>query len=196
MKKFGKQKKQNLSISGFTLVETLVALSIFSVSVLIVVSLLGNSISNIDYAKKKMTASYLAEEGIEYIRNLRDTYTLYDPGGPAQGWTNFLTKMAPCDATSVTTNKCYFDSTNVFSGGTYITTMPVTACSGTCPYMYESSTDGYDYNVAGVKTDFIREIKINKISNDEIKLFSTVYWSQQSGQFSMTFTEELFNWME
>ncbi|MEJ0001975.1 MAG: prepilin-type N-terminal cleavage/methylation domain-containing protein [bacterium] len=69
-----KEKREN---GGFTLVETLVAISIFTLSVLIMLSVLSKGISDTAYAKKKLIASYLAQEGIEYMRNMRDTYMLY-----------------------------------------------------------------------------------------------------------------------
>src|SRR3989338_963368 len=66
------KKKKNRK-SGVTLVEGLVAVSIFPLSVLAMLVSLGQGLSNIDYAKKKLIAEYLAQEGIEYVRNLRDT---------------------------------------------------------------------------------------------------------------------------
>lgn len=81
MKKFFKQKN-----NGFTLVETLVAISIFTMSILGLMSVLASGISNTTYAKQKMVASYLAQEGIEHARNIRDNHVLYDT---SSGWNNF-----------------------------------------------------------------------------------------------------------
>lgn len=74
---------------GFTLVETLIALSIFTVSILGLMSILATGISNTGYAKRKVAAEYLAQEGIEYVRNLRDTTVLYDATSSQHGWDNF-----------------------------------------------------------------------------------------------------------
>ena len=79
-------KKINKLNTGFTLVETLVAVSIFSISILGMMSVLGSSIANTNYAKRKIIATYLAQEGIEYIRNMRDTAVLYNGGG---NWNSF-----------------------------------------------------------------------------------------------------------
>lgn len=79
-------KKQN---KGFTLIETLVGLLIFSLAILSLMSILGSGISNTNYAKQKIIAGYLAQEGIEYIRNQRDTYMLFNPSGSQAGWDDF-----------------------------------------------------------------------------------------------------------
>ena len=64
-------------VSGFTLVETLIAISIFSMTIVTMMSVLGSGISDTNYAKTKIEAEYLAQEGIEYVRNMRDNYVLY-----------------------------------------------------------------------------------------------------------------------
>ncbi|MBI3306082.1 prepilin-type N-terminal cleavage/methylation domain-containing protein [Candidatus Nomurabacteria bacterium] len=84
-------KYLNIEISpakqgGFTLVETLVAVSIFSVSILGLLSVLADGVADSSYAKQKLIAAYLAQEGIEYVRNMRDTSVLYSGGG---NWNSF-----------------------------------------------------------------------------------------------------------
>lgn len=74
---------------GFTLVETLVAISIFTMSILGLMSILASNISNTTYVKQKIAAEYLAQEGIEYVRNLRDTAVLYDSTSGQNGWDAF-----------------------------------------------------------------------------------------------------------
>ena len=85
MSKFRKNKQ-----SGFTLVEALLAVSIFTISMVVLMSVLADGISDTNYAKKKTTAAFLAQEGVEVVRNLRDTYILYNSG---TGWSSFQTKL-------------------------------------------------------------------------------------------------------
>ena len=94
-----KNKKQ-----GFSLVEALVAISIFTLAVVTIMVTLSRGISNTNYSKQKMTAEYLAAEGVEYIRNLRDTYVIYASGGAQAGWNTFVGQMGPC----IPVNGCYF----------------------------------------------------------------------------------------
>ncbi len=198
MKKRNIQKKFSGKKSGFTLIEMMVALSIFSFSVLAVLVLLGTSISNVGYAEKKMTASYLAEEGIEFMRNMRDTYVLYDSGGAQAGWTNFLTHIDPCIFDNTNPNKkCYFDNEKMFSQSHSITTIPTPSCgTGNCSPMNYMSTSGYGYDPSGTVTDYVREIKAEQITANEIRVFSTVHWQQKSADFSVTFSENLFEWVQ
>jgi len=188
-------KKNNKLNRAFTLVETLIAISIFSISVLALMSVLGQGISNTNYAKQKILASYLAQEGVEYIRNMRDTYVLYSATSTL-GWSAFNTKLN--DASCGGVNGCYFDNRNVsFSD----TTMPMTdlilsAClSSGCPQgilLYDSSTGKYNY-VSGTNSGFTRKIQISQPDGNQTKISSTVSWTQGSGVYSTTFSESLFN---
>ena len=144
-------KKNN---KGFTLVETLVSISIFSISILGLLSVLASGISNTSYAKQKMVATYLAQEGIEYVRNVRDTSVLYDSSGAQHGWDTFKSTLP------VSSSLSFYPTSSDFSG-------------------------------------YVRTIRADTgLGSDEVKIFSTVTWSQGSGQQSVTFTENLFNWIE
>ena len=70
-------KNKTRGSRGFTLVESLVSIALFSLAVVALVMSLGRGISDTDYAQKKMTAEYLAAEGVEDLRNMRDTYLLF-----------------------------------------------------------------------------------------------------------------------
>ena len=184
--------------SGFTLVETLVALSIFSVTLVIVMGLLGKGVSDINYAKRKITAEYLAQEGIEYVRSIRDTFILSDGG--TQGWTNFNNKLRAQTAGCNSGEGCYFNSDDTFS---LISDITLNHCNGTCPsLLFDSTTGTYGYS-GGSASGFIRKIQSDEIvHSDEIvpgaetEISATVYWMQGTQQQSITFTESLFNWVE
>lgn len=64
--KFGDQK-------GFTLVEVMVALSIAAVGIIGAYELVNRSLSMSNTAAKRFGAVYLANEGLEIARNIRDT---------------------------------------------------------------------------------------------------------------------------
>ena len=66
------QKKH--TSGGFTLVETLVALSIFVTAVVALISLTGTGVANTNFAQNRMQAMYYAQEGVELVRMMRDSY--------------------------------------------------------------------------------------------------------------------------
>ena len=168
---------------GFTLVETLVAISIFSISILGILSILASSINDTIYAKDKMIAGYLAQEGIEYVRNVRDNYVLYPSVGT---WATFVAKMTPCTSGS----KCGFSSTSPTNSTSFI------ACSSdsiNCQLYLNNGV--YNDSPSGVVSGFTRKVWMKTTSNlDEIQIFSEVDWNQGSGTYNITLSEDLFNW--
>lgn len=205
MKNFKKQI--NKYKSGFTLVETLVAIIIFTTSVLALMVVLSNNLSSINYAKKKLGAVFLAQEGLEYMRNIRDTYILYtpdtsNPNSPTDNaWNNFRIKTADCN--SSLGKSCYFDNTTInFNDQSQpIIDVPIIECVTSCPVLrYNSATGVYDYNVINANSGFIRKIEVhdvdNSVNGDEVEVISTVYYSTPSGLKSVSLKENLFNWTQ
>ncbi|MBU0611911.1 prepilin-type N-terminal cleavage/methylation domain-containing protein [Patescibacteria group bacterium] len=189
MIKFLRQKNK-----GFTLVETLVAVSIFSISILSIMVVLGQGVSDANYAKRKMIASYLAQEGIEYMRNMRDTFALSPLTTSSEAWGEFKNKLilASCDNGS----GCYFDSQGL--AGSSITEIALNACQeAKCDRLKYDPIAGYNY-ISGGDSGFSRKIQAEAVlgSDNEIKILSTVYWNQGSGDYSITLSENLYNWIE
>lgn len=167
---------------GFTLVETLVAVSIFTVSILGLMTVLSDGIADTNYAKKKIIAEYLSQEGIEYIRNMRDTYVLYTTFNK---WTDFKSKLSPC----VSNNECGFDNT-LFPPDVFVCSTHGEQCK-----LYVENGN-YNTNLLGDDSGFTRKIRVDTINQDQLRIFSTVSWSQDSGEHSVVFSEDLFNWAE
>lgn len=60
-------------MKGFTLIESVVAIFLLTVGTMGAVSLIQQSISFITVSSSQLAASYLAQEAIETVRNIRDT---------------------------------------------------------------------------------------------------------------------------
>jgi type II secretory pathway pseudopilin PulG len=71
--------------AGFTLLEALVAVSILMVAVAAPITIAQKGLSSAVYTKNQMIASYLAQDAIEYIKNIRDNTTMADPANPNWG---------------------------------------------------------------------------------------------------------------
>ena len=197
-----KQKKR-----GFTLVETLVAIAIFSISILSILSILASSITATTYAKDKMIAGYLGQEGIEYIRNIRDDYMLYASAytpPSTHDWSFFInefsscTANAPCGFNSYAVNNMPIQPNLILTPSTFFNCSndpSETAPSG-CVLYFNKNNGVYndDASSYGVNSDFTRKVWMTKISDNEVQIFSEVDWNQGSGTAKLIFSENLFNW--
>lgn len=196
MKRFLKNK--NIRKSGFTLVESLIAISIFSIATVTLMTILSNNITGIQFAKKKAISAFLAEEGIEYIRNMRDTYLLYEDGGQ-DGWTDFKTLLDSCD--NDTSYGCYFTTENVLYNdddkpikNTVIHICPISLCPDSM-LQYDDMTGKYIHDLSKPDSGYKRKITIKNMDNDEIKIISTVSFVQNGKTYKISFSEHLFNWV-
>ncbi len=70
---------------GFTILETLIAITVLVFAITGPLSLVAGSIRTSGYSRDSITAFYLAQEAIEYIRNTRDINALND-GLTAANW--------------------------------------------------------------------------------------------------------------
>lgn len=197
---------------GFSLVETLIAVSIFSLAISSVMVVLGNGIVNTNYAKRKAIASFLAIEGIETIRNLRDTYDQYALS--LDGFVDFRDRLtiAQCE---VNQYGCYFDiekdaagfsGYNIFDPANrpspllniYIAPCAIAGCS---EILYNTSNGKYTYTPNGsitTPTGMYRTIKMetSRTNPNELKIISTVYWTQGTKTNSISYYDTLFNWIQ
>src|SRR3989338_503600 len=67
--------------TGFTLIETLVAISLLTVAIVVPMSLVTKSLSTAYYARDQVTAFHLAQEAIEIVRHVRDNNILMNAQG-------------------------------------------------------------------------------------------------------------------
>jgi prepilin-type N-terminal cleavage/methylation domain-containing protein len=186
---------------GFTLVETLVAISIFSVSAIALLTILSGGITDINYVKNKFIADNLAVEGIEYVRNIRDTNALYSSPAPT-GWQAFLSSFSQC--VKNVSDGCYFDnsSLNYSNRNRPILALSIVPCSQTCPLLKLNNTTGrFEYNINNNATSsFSRKIEVELPSDlnngNELKIYSTVTWREGSRNYETVLSTSLFNWMQ
>jgi type II secretory pathway pseudopilin PulG len=167
-----KQKK-----GGFTILETLVAITILSTAILGPMELASKSIVSAGTAQNQIKAFYLTQEAMEYIRNIRDTNLIN--GNP---W-----------ITGGSLNLCV--------SGDCIVDVPqdsIAACVGTCPKIRYDDSTGFYYNyISGDETIFIRTARItNPVSGnlDEAKITVTTSWDEQRRSKSLTLNSYIFEW--
>jgi len=177
-------KKQE---TGFTLLETLVAVAVFMMAILGPLALTTYSMRSITYARNQITAYYLAEEGIELARMTRDTARISGSG-------NWLSDLNNCFGAQ----ECYFDTVQ----------KAVDQCSpGPCPKVRYDSTTGF-YNQYGLsptntETIFTRSMRVEKITDhsvppddeeDEARITVKVFWEDKSGRHEIVVEGYIFNY--
>lgn len=164
---------------GFTLIETLVAISVLSLSLAGILSLSSISIRSSAVAVDQIKALFLANEGIEYVRNKRDSNILKGEEDWLDGLDNCFISENPAG--------CYID---VFPAG-----HAFSAClGGTCPKLRFSDTfNRFNYDASGKETKFVRKISIETIVEDEIRVISEISWSRGGEERGFSLNEHLFN---
>ena len=170
--------------SSFTLLETMIAITILSFTILGPMELASKSIQSVMVFSRQTTASYLAQEAVEFIRNIRDTNFI-------QG-NNWLAGLNQCFGAS----GCYVDIPTYFLSGL---SAAISSCGAKCPFIKYDAANGYYYNYAvGQNTIFRRKVKITKINlngnEDEARIDVTVSWKERDRDNSFVVEEDIFNW--
>src|SRR3989344_3816355 len=173
-------------LTGFTLLETVVALGVLVTGIASVFSLSLQAIANVSVSKNKLVAINLAQEGIELVRQIRDTNEIkgiawdtgFFPAGCGVG--------NETDASGLT-----IPNLTPYSPGRYI--------------KYPDDKGLYSYD-SGSDTIFKRQIIVEKpacggswprgdVDNDnEVHIVSTVFWNEKSVAKSVKLEEVLYNW--
>jgi hypothetical protein len=185
-------KKKNNQKSGFTLVETLVALFVFSLSVLTVMLALSRGLSGTIYAKDKVVAEYLSQEGIEYFRNIRDNFQFYAPD-KTTGWKEFVDKLVKAGCAD--NDGCYFWN-NEENDFLLTKEIQIDPCPSEClPFNYDAPSGKYNYD-SGSGTTYSRKMSVIVLNANNVKITSAVTYHTGSSASTVSLSENLTNWIE
>ena len=185
-----KKNKIHASQHGFTLLEALIGISIVVIAITATFGATQSGLKSAIESRDQITAFYLAQEGIEYIRNARDTNTIN-----SQPWLTGIAALAsdPCFFGSA----CAVDAVKSASN-------PPQRCTQLSPFFctnirqdltVSSATYGmYGYTTsapAWTLTNFNRQIQLTSINANEIIVTVTMRWGTNS---SFVAKESLLNW--
>lgn len=175
-------------VSGFTLVETLVAISLLMMAIVAPITLTVQSLRSAYYSRDQITAFYMAQEAIEAVRAIRDGQVLQiaqssnggaiDLFGPIPLGQDFRVDARKSDpAQSIAL--CSSD--------------PGGAC-------IPLQTDGtlYGYQSGWSNTNFTRTVRAQFVGSGQDELRVTVQVTWKSGTYqSRTFSisENMYRWV-
>jgi len=171
---FPKPQKPIRFLTGFTLLEVLFSLFTMVAAIIGVFSLAQQTTSFLPLSGQRLVASYLAQEGIEIVRNLRDTNKI-----KGNDWLTGLTGCASgCEAD--------YSSQSL--------------ASWTGRYLLNNNSF-YNYTV-GQTTNFQRKIILTTADalenpdpdTDILKIEVQVFWHEKGRTHSFLTTEKLYNW--
>ncbi len=166
------------------MVETLVAVAILMISIAGPLTIANKGLTAAIYAKDQVIASFLAQDAMEYVKNMRDNNANTDIS-------NWLT--APKDLFSCTnTSKCTIDTTNISNP---IASIGSSACTERLCVLYDDfQNKKYTMNSAspGVKSKFNRSFYISSVSSDEATVIVEVTWINGSVNNKVTLQSEIF----
>ncbi len=174
--------------TGFTIIESLVAISIMLGAITGPLTLANNSISNAVSSKQQLEASYLGQDLLEYIRWVRNT----------DGFNGFLGQLGTLCTVS---DPCAVDTTkDTFTGPTGSDSALKGSCVNPliCALYYDNSIGGthqYGHDVTlGVPTAFSRSLAVTRVSGDEFTASVITTWKTPAGVRAVTLKENFLNW--
>lgn len=194
----------NTQQSGFSLVETLVALTILLLVMIGPMSIASSTARSTSFASEQVTAFFLAQEGVEFVEKYRDELLMTEARAlgspyntnPTNGilrhnafWTKFTDTSG-----SGALNECYknsgcaleISSANVRAAIQVINGCnPITNCR---LYFRDVTALGLDFRTyytystgAGyVQTPFTRQIFLTPVATDQVQVRSVVTWHSGS----------------
>lgn len=169
--------KYKTSQSGFSLIETLVAITILLIVMIGPMTISSTAAKGTSFSSEQVTAFLLAQEGAELAQKVRDDLQLvYFSGTNNNPW-----------ATLTNTNGTYrscFEATGCGMGVNtdQAGTIDIHRCNETssCYLSLDTTTPGirarYTHDTAGEVTPYKRVVIFQNISANEVKVISRVTW--------------------
>lgn len=141
----------NKRSSGFTLLEMVVAIALLIGGVLVVYGTSARMLAHIYNNQNRLVAAYLAQEGVEVVRNIRD-----------QNWADGI------------------DWRDGLGDGTYRVQYNSSALLSSANVPLKLNNGYYQYDSGG-NTPFSRQVAINTAGEDAMRILVTVGWPHDQG---------------
>jgi Tfp pilus assembly protein PilV len=174
-KGFALQTFEKQKLGGFTLLEVLLAIFILTLGIAGALTMIQKTVEFTSIISSRTVAAYLLQEGIEIVRNIRDTNWLEqyykDPDSPDILWDEGI----PVGNWEVD----------------YTTQSLIQAYTGN---YFNIDAQGFYSYLTGKPTKFERRINIAKPDSNIIEVFVQVKWRERGRTHSLSGQENLYNW--
>lgn len=178
-----------IPMRGFTLVETLVAITVVVTAMVGPLYAVQQSLNASRTAREQLIASSLAQEGVEYVRGIRDSNYLYTlRTGAVRSWLYGLNGTG--GSVNCVTATCVIDPTRDMQSA-------VTRMASPSP-LYLSSENLYtQVAVVPTPTKYTRTVQLAPVTGSvtEMTLTVIVTWTAKNQTRTVTITERLHNWL-
>jgi len=157
---------------AFTILEVMIAMLIVSLGLTAAIGLVISAFASSSFNTSKLIAAYLAQEGMEIVRNIRDSNWL-----TGNDWRDNLTDgdwEADYQATSL--NSC-----------------PSLCNYNDLHFLKIDSNGFYNYN-SGSVTNFKRKITIGDGDDNSFLVIVEVFWEERGKKYNLKAQEILYNW--
>lgn len=168
----GVRRKENGR--GFTLLEVIIAIFVLTVGAGGAFSLIQRTISMASLIQDRLIASYLAQEGIEIVKNIRDN--------------NWLKGVAWDTDLGLGNWEIQYDSQSLIP------------CGDPCDYsgnlrLLKIGNGFYNYP-SGANSKFKRKITISDKTANKFKISIQIFWDEQGQSRNFELSEYVTNWRE
>ena len=200
--------------TGFTIVESLVAIFILILSITGPMSFTQSGLRAAFVSRDQITAFYLAQDAIEYIKNVRDNNAVAVLSSSSGGG-NWLDKLDLCFVSNTDGSGCSVDTDTDSSSAFSSCSSPGDGCLADDPnndkplkkisvgggYFLGTSDNSNIGNSIG-DSIFSREIKMIKIdpdangNTDEVEINVFIRWNtnETTGNRQIVVKEYIYNW--
>ena len=184
-----KYEIKNMKNRGFTIVETLVAITVLMISVAGPLVVASKGLAAALYARDQVIASYLAQESMEVIKNTRDNNLAAD-----RDWLTGIIDSPNCTSS---TNPCDASAISLTSPPT----TPTLCSVGGCPIYFDIRTGYVTSSSGNAPTIFKRYYYLIKPNSAdacittgvECQVNVYVIWNEGTVPYSVELKSELVN---
>ncbi len=162
----------NNNLKAFTLIEVVLAIFILSIAVSGAFTLISQTLNAATLAQSKLIASYLAQEGVEIVENIRNTNWLAHIDDPDVSWQD-----------------------NLNGGDWQIDYKNQKLAYGISGNFLNIDDGGFYSYSPGTPTLFKRKISILNYENN-IEVMVDVSWAQNGATYHSKVLQNLSNWYE